>query len=88
MGKHKSESGGRTVPLTSARVAKVDRKKMEEVIETRPAIVRRFLWPLLVDEDEDTLRGRDRQHGPTRHSEASATPYVRALCAALNIGLL
>jgi CRP-like cAMP-binding protein len=40
--------------LTPARVAKVDRKEMEELIETRPAIMRAFLWTLLVD--EDTLR--------------------------------
>jgi CRP-like cAMP-binding protein len=40
--------------LTPARVAKIDRKKMEELIETRPAIMRAFLWTLLAD--EDTLR--------------------------------
>ena len=71
--------------LTPARVAKVDRKEMEELIETRPAIMRAFLWTQLVD--EDTLRAwivsMGRRDSVQRVAHLMCELYVRAL----NIGL-
>ena len=74
--------------LTPARVAKVDRKEMEELIETRPAIMRAFLWTLLVD--EDTLRAwivsMGRRDSEQRVAHLMCELYVRALNIGLTVG--
>ena len=71
--------------LTPARVALVDRKRIEELIETRPAIRRAFRWTQLVD--EDTLRAwivsMGRRDSARRVAHLVCELYVRAL----NIGL-
>jgi CRP-like cAMP-binding protein len=74
--------------LTPARVAKVDRKEMEELIVTRPAIMRAFLWTLLVD--EDTLRAwivsMGRRDSVQRVAHRMCELYVRALNIGLTVG--
>src|SRR5476649_1353735 len=74
--------------LTPARVAKVDRKEMEDLIETRPAIMRAFLWTLLVD--EDTLRAwivsMGRRDSVRRVAHLMCELYVRALNIGLAVG--
>jgi hypothetical protein len=74
--------------LTPARVAKVDRKEMEELIVTRPAIMRAFLWTLLVD--EDTLRAwivsMGRRDSVQRVAHLMCELYVRALNIGLTVG--
>lgn len=71
--------------LTAARVAMVPRKRMEELIETRPAITRAFWWTQLVD--EDTLRAwivsMGRRDSLQRVAHLMCELYVRAR----NIGL-
>jgi CRP-like cAMP-binding protein len=71
--------------LTPARVALVDRKRMEEVIATRPAITRAFRWTKLVD--EETLRAcivrMGRRDSLQRVAHLICELYVRAL----NIGM-
>ena len=71
--------------LTTAWVATVPRKRMEELIETRPAITRAFWWTQLVD--EDTLRAwivsMGRRDSVQRVSHLMCELYVRAR----NIGL-
>ncbi len=71
--------------LTTARVAMIPRKRMEELIETRPAITRAFWWTQLVD--EDTLRAwivsMGRRDSVQRVAHLMCELYVRAR----NIGL-
>jgi len=71
--------------LTPARVALVDRKRIEELIVVRPAITRAFWWSQLVD--EDTLRAwivsMGRRDSVQRVAHLMCELYVRAL----NIGL-
>ena len=74
--------------LTPVRVARVSRKEMEDLIETRPAIMRAFLWAQLVD--EDTLRAwivsMGRRDSVQRVAHLMCELYVRALNIGLAVG--
>jgi CRP-like cAMP-binding protein len=74
--------------LTPARVAMVPRKKMEELIETRRAIMRAFWWTQLVD--EDTLRAwivsMGRRDSVQRVAHLMCELYVRARNIGLTVG--
>jgi CRP-like cAMP-binding protein len=74
--------------LTPVRVARVPRKELEELIETRPAIMRAFLWTQLVD--EDTLRAwivsMGRRDSMQRVAHLMCELYVRARNIGLTIG--
>jgi CRP-like cAMP-binding protein len=72
--------------LTAARVARVDRKHIEVLMETRPAITQAFCRAQLVD--EDTLRAWvvsiGRRDSVQRVAHLMCELYVRAM----NIGLI
>jgi CRP-like cAMP-binding protein len=72
--------------LTPARVAIIPRKRMEELLLTRPALTRAFWWTQLVD--EDTLRAwivsMGRRSSLQRVAHLMCELYVRAR----NIGLI
>lgn len=74
--------------LTPARVAMVPRKRMEELILTRPAITRAFWWTQLVD--EDTLRAwivsMGRRDSTQRVAHLMCELYVRARNIGLTVG--
>jgi CRP-like cAMP-binding protein len=71
--------------LTPARVCRIPRARMEELILTRPALTRAFWWTQLVD--EDTLRAwivsMGRRNSLQRVAHLMCELYVRAH----NIGL-
>ena len=66
--------------LTAARVATIDRSRMEILITTRPAVTRAFWWTQLVD--EDTLRAwivsMGRKDSKQRVAHLMCELYVRA----------
>lgn len=72
--------------ITPARVAMVDRARMEELILTRPALTRAFWWAQLVD--EDTLRAwiasMGRRNSLQRVAHLMCELYIRAR----NVGLV
>jgi CRP-like cAMP-binding protein len=72
--------------LTPARIAIIPRKRMEELLLTRPALTRAFWWTQLVD--EDTLRAwivsMGRRSSLQRVAHLMCELYVRAR----NIGLI
>ena len=72
--------------ITVARVAMVDRVRMEEIIITRPSLTRAFWWAQLVD--EDTLRAwitsMGRRNSVQRVAHLMCELYVRAR----NVGLV
>ena len=74
--------------LTPARVALVPRKRMEELIFTRPFITRAFWWNQLVD--EDTLRAwivsMGRRDSLQRVAHLMCELYVRARNVGLTVG--
>ncbi len=74
--------------LTPARVAMVPRKRMEELIFTRPAVTRAFWWTQLVD--EDTLRAwivsMGRRDSNQRVAHLMCELYVRARNVGLTVG--
>jgi CRP-like cAMP-binding protein len=74
--------------LTSARMAMVPRKHMEELIFTRPAITRAFWWTQLVD--EETLRAwivsMGRRDSVQRVAHLMCELYVRARNIGLTVG--
>ncbi|MBC7799767.1 MAG: Crp/Fnr family transcriptional regulator [Gemmatimonadaceae bacterium] len=72
--------------LTAARVARIPRNRMEELVVTRPALTRAFFWSQLVD--EDTLRAwivsMGRRNSVQRVAHLMCELYVRAR----NVGLI
>jgi len=74
--------------LTMARIAVVERKRLEVLIETRPAVTRAFRWTKLVD--EDTLRAwivsMGRRDSIQRVAHLMCELYVRALNIGMTVG--
>jgi CRP-like cAMP-binding protein len=71
--------------LTVARVASIPRARFDELIETRPALVRAFWWMQLVD--EGTLRAWIVSMGRRRSMERVAHLMCELWVRACNIGL-